>query len=125
MALERVQPIRREKAPYELDYSDLLRQAYWNCVISLNSPFTSAVNVEGISMMESKVSTERFVGCVLILDSMIIDKDKDEGFNEALEKVNGKDFEYEDALVLFHEITELFQRKNIYKVIGVPHARIP
>lgn len=118
--MERQQQIVKVKAPWELDYNDLLRQAYYDCIVALNSPFNQAYSNEGMNLMQSTVAWDRFEGCVLILNAMIHDEDKDSTFKEKTEKLGEK-----DSLDLFHEITELFKRNNIYKVLGVPHAKIP
>jgi hypothetical protein len=113
---------RIDKPPYELDYNDQLRQAYYDCVVSLNSLETVQFSSEGVSTFQNQVSIGRFCGTVDILNHMIIDSLKDDEFKKIIPDNNGSSWDseereesYSKALKYFHAITELFNRKKIFK----------
>jgi hypothetical protein len=112
----------RQTQPYELDYNDQLRQAYYDCVVSLNSLETVQFSAQGISTFQNQVAITRFSGTVDILASMIVDNQKDDDYRKVVPDEDGFSFDpdnpvqgYRQALVRFHAITELFYRKKILK----------
>lgn len=116
---------RGTKQPYELDYSDHLRQAYYDCVVSLNALETMTRNIPGagINEMFNKVSHDRFNGTVDILYAMILDSVKDDDFTAAYGKLKEKD-DFQFHLHLFHILTELLNRQNVFKGKSVDFGRI-
>jgi len=112
----------RQTQPYELDYNDQLRQAYYDCVVSLNSLETIQFSANGISAFQNQVAITRFSGTVDILASMIVDSQKDDEYRKVVPDDDGTSYDpdnpnagYKKALQQFHAITELFYRKKILK----------
>jgi len=138
----------KQKQPYELDYSDLLRQAYWNCIMAYNQLETFAMGSDGKNMMKQELSEQRFDGTVSILDAMILDNLKDDTYRKDVadlewteeEQYEESGYHYSKAEAwktrtvkhsrerssheIFKAVTELFNRKGILKEIVAPHARI-
>lgn len=113
---------RPQKPAYELDYNEQLRQAYYDCVVSLNSLETLQFSSDGVSTFQNQVAIGRFCGTVDILSHMIIDSLKDEKFKKIVPENDGSTWDPEErsqsytiALQRFHAITELFNRQNIFK----------
>jgi hypothetical protein len=129
-----------------MDYNDMLRQAYYDCIVSLNSFQAESLGAGSqgvnVSTFDAKVAWERFDGCVEILLAMITEDQKDATFKQNLQPGKVKltkirkiaaDFwsthgsqkteEYEaeetrakNSLEVFHEITELFKRTGLWHI---------
>src|SRR5437879_2736421 len=114
-----------------MDYNDHLRTAYYDCVVALNSFQAASENIPqvGINRFAALLATERFVGCVKILDKMITDNMKDDTFKTAegqfwkSKNRSGEDL-FHHSLDLYHEITELFVRKGIWKMASTFMGRL-
>lgn len=108
--------------PFELDYNEQLRQAYYDCVVALNALETRQFSFEGMSGFENTVSFPRFIGCVNILSWMITEETKDADYKKEVPNGDGIKYDsetidqaYHQAGQRFHAISELFNRKKIFK----------
>lgn len=120
---------QRQKQGYELDYSEMLRQAYYDCIVALNAPVSDSMPIPSIgNVFQQRVAFDRFEGCVDILKHMILDSLKDDKYKEDIAptiKTTKKDDGWEEKTMkktvprspneIFHAITELFNRKGILK----------
>jgi len=134
----------KQRQPYELDYNEQLRQAYFDCVVSLNALESLQASQGDTSIFRNEVSWARFHGTVAILHAMILDSMKDEQYMkdiaprtlERMVKVENQPDKYNhlpqdrysmrteryevlvEPMDMFHAITELFHRVGVFKERG-------
>lgn len=108
--------------PFELDYNEQLRQAYYDCVTAFNALETHQFSTEGTSIFENTVSINRFCASVDVLTSMIVDTMKDPAYTKLIPDDDSLSFNPEEQIKGFIEarrrfkaVSELFQRKDIFK----------
>lgn len=102
-----------------LDYNDYLRQALWNAINAFNTFQAESVMLPQMgSTFRANLATERFVGCVRVLQSLILRNQQTTAYKDKMEELLRGKTDEEAAQASFevlHEIVELFDEKNIFR----------
>ncbi len=118
---------QRERLEYRppvasLDYNDYLRQALWNAINSFNTFQAESVMLPQMgSTFKANLATERFTGCMAVLQMLVLDDQMTSTYKAKMEALLKDKSDEEAALASFkvlHLIVELFNEKGIFRSVS-------
>ena len=118
-----------------IDFAADLHQQYWNCLNSLQAPLVESMQDKGVSLMQTTIALDRFIGNEEILEAMVLEEWMDENYNAQMEKIvkpqpkpgekEASDWQwFHFAKARFRVITLMLHRHGFFMEKAVPHARI-